>query len=70
MLVLSLQLERFQSPTFTSSGLFRAIYIYIMTDSKANQKVSALVRIVKYLRIDKRKIVLNSFIRTQFNHFP
>ena len=41
-----------------------------MTDSKANQKLSALVRIVKYLIIDKRKIVLNSFIRTQFNHFP
>ena len=41
-----------------------------MADSKANQKLSAFVRRVKYLRIDKRKkIVLNSFIRTQFNHF-
>ena len=30
--------------------------------SKANQKFSTLARIAKYLTIDKRKILLNSFI--------
>ena len=35
--------------------------------SKANQKLSALARIAKYLTIDKRKILLNSFITVQFN---
>ena len=38
--------------------------------SKANQKLSALARIAKYLTIDKRKILLNSFITAQFNYCP
>ena len=38
--------------------------------SKGNQKLSALARIGKYLTIYKRKILLNSFIRTQFNYSP
>ena len=36
--------------------------------SKTNQKLSALARIAKYLTIDKRKILLNSFITAQFNY--
>ena len=38
--------------------------------SKLNQKLSALARIAKYLTIDKRKILLNSFITAQFNYCP
>ena len=38
--------------------------------SKANQKLSALTRIAKYLNIDKRKILLNSFVTAQFNYYP
>ena len=38
--------------------------------SKPNQKLSALARIAKYLTIDKRKILLNSFITAQFNYCP
>ena len=34
--------------------------------SKANQKLSALERIAKYMTIDK--ILLNSFVTTQFNY--
>ena len=37
---------------------------------KANQKLSALTRIAKYLNIDKRKIRLNSFVTAQFNYCP
>ena len=36
--------------------------------SKANQKLSTLARIAKYLTIDKRKILLNSFNTAQFNY--
>ena len=35
--------------------------------SKANQKRSVLTRIAEYLTIDKRKILLNSYITAQFN---
>ena len=38
--------------------------------SKANQKLSALARIAKYMTIDKRKILLNSFVTAQFNYCP
>ena len=38
--------------------------------SKANQKRSALARIAKYMTIDKRKILLNSFVTAQFNYCP
>ena len=37
---------------------------------EANQKLSALARIANYLTIDKRKIILNSFITAQFNYYP
>ena len=37
---------------------------------KANQILRALVRIEKYLIIEKRKILLNSFITAQFNYCP
>ena len=37
---------------------------------KANQKLSALARITKYLTKHKRKILLNSFITAQFNYGP
>ena len=36
--------------------------------SKAIQKFSALAKIAKYLTIDKRKILLNSFIMAQFSY--
>ena len=36
--------------------------------SKANQKRRALARITKYMTIDKRKILLNSFVTAQFNY--
>ena len=36
--------------------------------SKANQKLSALARKAKYLTIDKRETLLNSFITAQFNY--
>ena len=38
--------------------------------AKANQKRSALTRIAMYMTIDKRKIILNSFITAQFNYCP
>ena len=38
--------------------------------SKANQKLSALARIAKYLTIYKQKFLLNSFITAQFNYCP
>ena len=38
--------------------------------SKAYQKLCALARIAKYLTIDKRKILLNSFITAHFNDCP
>ena len=37
---------------------------------KANQKLSTLAKITKHLTIDKQKILLNSFITTQFNYCP
>ena len=37
---------------------------------KANQKFSALARIANYITIDRRKILLNSFVTTQFNYCP
>ena len=36
--------------------------------SKPNQKLSALARIVKYLTIDKPKILIISFMTAQFNY--
>ena len=42
-------------------------YKHIILCSKANQKVNALARIAKYLTTDL-KIILNSFIMTQFNY--
>ena len=38
--------------------------------SKANQKLCALARIAKHMTIDKRKILLNSFVTAQFNYCP
>ena len=37
--------------------------------SKPNQKLSALARIVKYLTIDKPKILIISFMTAQFNYY-
>ena len=37
---------------------------------KANQKLHALARIAKYLNTDKLKIIIKSFIESQFNYFP
>ena len=38
--------------------------------SKANQKLGALARKAKYMTIDKRTILLNSFIMAQFSYCP
>ena len=38
--------------------------------SRANQQLSALARTAKYLSIDKRNILLNSFNTAQFNYCP
>ena len=38
--------------------------------SRANQKLSALAIIAKFLTINKRNILLNSFIKAQFNYCP
>ena len=38
--------------------------------SKANQTLSALAGIAKYMTIDKRKILLNWFVTAQFNYCP
>ena len=37
---------------------------------KANQKLHALARIAKYLNTDKLKIIMKSFIESQFNYCP
>ena len=37
---------------------------------KANQKLHALARISKYLREDKLKIFMKTFIQSQFNYCP
>ena len=37
---------------------------------KANQKLHALARISKYLREDKLKILMKTFIQSQFNYCP
>ena len=37
---------------------------------KANQKLHALARIAKYLHTDKLKIIMKSFIESQFNYCP
>ena len=38
--------------------------------AKANQKLSALARVVKYMSLDKRKLLMNSYISAQFNYCP
>jgi hypothetical protein len=38
--------------------------------SKANRKLSALIRLAKYIDIDKRKILIKSFILSQFSYCP
>ena len=38
--------------------------------SKANQKLHALARISKYLCKDKLKIIMKTFIESQFNYCP
>ena len=40
------------------------------TCCKAYQKLKDLERIAKYLTLDKRKILPNSFITAQCNHCP
>ena len=38
--------------------------------SKANQKLYALTRISKYMSLQKRRILIKSFITSQFNYCP
>ena len=38
--------------------------------AKANQKLSALARVVKYMSISKRRLLMNSYISAQFNYCP
>ena len=37
---------------------------------KCNQKLHALARISKYLSEDKPKIIMKTFITSQFNYYP
>ena len=37
---------------------------------KANRKIKALARIAPFIKINKRRILMNSFFRSQFNHCP
>ena len=37
---------------------------------KANRKISALARIAPFININKRRILMNSFFRSQFNYCP
>ena len=38
--------------------------------SKANQKLSALDRISKYMTLPKRRLLMSSYITSQFNYYP
>ena len=38
--------------------------------TKANRKVTALARVVKFLPFHKRKLLLNTFIESQFSYCP
>ena len=38
--------------------------------SKANQKLSALARVSKYLTLPKRRLLMSSYITSQFNYCP
>ena len=37
---------------------------------KANRKINALARIEPFININKKRILMNSFFRSQFNYFP
>ena len=37
---------------------------------KGNQKLHALARISKYLKEDKLKLIMKTFIESQFNYWP
>ena len=37
---------------------------------KANNKLQALARIAKYLSPDKLRIIMKTFIKSQFNYCP
>ena len=37
---------------------------------KADQKLNALLRISPYLKIDKKKVIYNAMIKSQFNYCP
>ena len=37
---------------------------------KANRKINASVRIAPFININKRRILMNSFFRSQFNYCP
>ena len=38
--------------------------------SKANSKVNALSRVMLYMSLSKKKILMNSFFTSQFSYFP
>ena len=37
---------------------------------KANRKLNALARVTNYMGLSKRHILMNTFLKTQFNHCP
>ena len=37
---------------------------------KANRKINALARIAPFININERRILMNSFFRSQFNYCP
>ena len=38
--------------------------------SKANQKLSALARVSKYMTLQKRRLLMSSYVTSQFNYCP
>ena len=53
----------------TDSGLIFKEHVTSIC-SKANQKLHALTRVSKYMSFQKHRILMKSFITSQFNHCP
>ena len=50
----------------------KLMFDYHVSDmcKKANRKINALARIAPFININKRRILMNSFFRSQFNYCP
>ena len=38
--------------------------------NRANRKIYVLVRVTPFMRLSKRKLLMNAFITSQFSYFP